>query len=144
MVTATGVESAIRNVLDRFAQAYAAKDRDGLLRLFASGEDIQLVGTGADEIRLSHDEVRQQVERDFSQSDQLSVSYQEFRVSTVGDVAWALVRCTVTASAGGQNVVIDGRLTAVFERRGDEWLFRQVHFSVPMAGQESGESFPPS
>jgi ketosteroid isomerase-like protein len=144
MATATDVEGAIRDALDRFSQAYSAKDADGVMKLFAADEDVQIVGTGADEIRRNRDEVRQQVERDFAQSDRLAVVLGEPHVSSVGDVAWALGSCTVEASAGGENVALDARLTAVFERRGGEWLMRQVHLSVPMAGQESGESFPTS
>jgi ketosteroid isomerase-like protein len=142
MATATDVESAIRKALDRFAQEYAAKDPQAVLKLFAPGDDIQIVGTGADETRLNRNGVREQLERDFSQSDQLSVSYQEPRIGSLGDVAWALAPCTVEASSGGQKMTLDVRLTAVFERHGDQWLIRQAHISVPMAGQQPGESFP--
>ena len=67
MATVTDVESAVRETLDRFAQAYAAWDIDPVMRVFAPGDDIQLMGTGADEIRLGRGAVREQIERDFAE-----------------------------------------------------------------------------
>ena len=144
MATVTDVESAVRETLDRFAQAYAAKDIEAVMRLCAPGDDIRLVGTGADEIRLGRAAVREQVERDFAQSDALSLSYKETHVSSAGDVAWVLALCTAQATIGEQTITLHPRLTAVFVRQGDEWLLRQTHLSVAMAGQEAGESFPTS
>jgi ketosteroid isomerase-like protein len=48
---------------------------------------------------------------------------------------------TFKVKAGGQEMALPGRMTAVLEKRGDKWLFVQSHFSLPAAGQE-GESFP--
>jgi hypothetical protein len=44
--------AAVREVLDRFAAAYAAKDEAGVLACFAVGRDGVLIGTGEDEWRV--------------------------------------------------------------------------------------------
>jgi ketosteroid isomerase-like protein len=142
METATDVTGAIRNALTRFAEAYEAKDVGRVLRAFAPGSDVQLIGTGADEIRLGLNAVREQAERDFAQADRMSISFGELRVDSVNDVAWALAPCAVEVAVGEESISMDLRLTAVFERRADAWLIRQVHLSAAMAGQEAGESFP--
>lgn len=49
---------------------------------------------------------------------------------------------TFEVKAEGQEMTLPGRLTAVLEQRGDQWLIVQSHFSLPAPGQE-GESFPP-
>lgn len=144
MATGTEVESAVREILDRFATAYAAKDVEAVMRLFVPGDDVQLVGTGADEIRLGRDAVRHQVERDFAQSDRLSLTYEQTHVGGAGDLAWVMALCTAEATIGEQTIRLDPRLTAFLVRQGDTWLIQQTHLSVPMAGQESGESFPTS
>lgn len=142
MATATDVQSAIRDVLDNLARVYAAKDVDDVLSLFAPGDDLQVVGTAADEVSLDRDAIRRLYERDFSQSDRLALAYGEPTISGAGDVAWALVPCVITGSTGGQDVVINARLTAVFERRGVDWLVRQLHVSVPDAALAPGEAWP--
>jgi hypothetical protein len=48
----------------------------------------------------------------------------------------------ITGSTGGQDVVINARLTAVFERSGVDWLVRQLHVSVPDAALAPGEAWP--
>jgi hypothetical protein len=39
-------------------------------------------------------------------------------------------------------VTLPARITFVLEKRGEEWLIVQAHFSFPAAGQAEGESFP--
>jgi len=43
---------------------------------------------------------------------------------------------------GGQRVDLPARLTAVLEKRDDEWLIVQAHFSFPAEAQGEGASFP--
>jgi ketosteroid isomerase-like protein len=142
VATATDVQSSIRDVLERLRHAYEAKDLEGVLTLVAAGDHPQLVGTAADEVALDREAIRRLYERDFSQSDRLALSYENPTINSAGDVAWALVPCVITGSTGGQDVVINARLTAVFERSGVDWLVRQLHVSVPDAALAPGEAWP--
>ena len=41
---------AVLETLDEYANAYCAKDADRLMALFDGGDDISLIGPGADEL----------------------------------------------------------------------------------------------
>ncbi len=135
-------EAAAKAVLDKFAEAYAKRDVESLLALFASDPDVVLYGTGADEKRVGLAEIKAQAERDWSQSEAASLKYGGTSVSAAGSVAWVATDATFEAKVGGQKITLPGRLTAVLERRGDKWLIMQSHFSLPTAEQAEGESFP--
>ncbi len=45
--------------LDEYADAYCAKDLDRMMPLFDSGDDISIIGTGADELCSGQDQVRE-------------------------------------------------------------------------------------
>jgi len=135
------VTSEVRALLQRFADSYTAKDADGLLSL-ASGEDVMLVGTGADEVRFGLAEYRAQAERDFSQSDEVRMVFDNLRVAAVGDAAFAYCDVAVTGSAGGEAFEMAGlRCTLGAVRTGQGWKVAQAHVSAPNTGQAEGSSF---
>jgi class 3 adenylate cyclase/ketosteroid isomerase-like protein len=137
-------EAAVIAVLNRLAEAYRQRDLEGVLDLFATDPDVLLIGTGADEERIGPAEVRDQFERDWSQSDAASVEYVRVSVSAAGSVAWLAADMIVRGIVGGQDVTVCGRVTAVLEQRGGTWLFTQWHSSLPAVEQSEGESWPTS
>lgn len=134
--------AAVKTVLDEFSKNYAKRDLEGLLGLFAPDPDVVMYGTGADEKRVGLAEIKAQVERDWSQSDATSLTYGWISISAAGSVAWLAADVTFTAMIGGQELKLMGRLTNVLENRAGKWLMVQGHFSLPVAEQAEGESFP--
>lgn len=131
----------IEGVIQAWLDAYEAKDVEALLDL-AVGDEVQLVGTGADEMRFGLDGYRAQAERDFAQSDELRVSVANLRVSTVGDAGFVCCEAHVSASAGGETSDLPGlRMTAGLVRTDQGWRLAQVHLSAPASGQQEGSSF---
>ncbi len=137
-------EAAVLAVLDKLAERYSKRDLDGVMALFAPDPDLVLVGTGADETRIGFDEARSQIERDFSQTDAVSMKLDPRSVSAAGSVAWVVADVTNRAEVGSQYVSIPMRVTTVLEQREGRWLIVQIHASVHMAGQPEGESWPTS
>ncbi len=135
-------EAAVIALLNKMAECYAKRDMEGLLALCSPDPDSVMIGTGADEKRMGLNEIKAQAERDWSQAESTGLTYGWTSVSAAGDVAWAAADATFHVKAGGQEMSMPGRLTAVFEKRGDKWLMAQSHFSFPAAGQADGESFP--
>jgi len=135
-------EAAVKAVLDKFSESYAKRDLQTLLALFAPDPDLVLYGTGADEKRIGLAELKVQVERDWSQSDAASMLFGWTSVSAAGSVAWVATDGAFEVQAGGQEMTLPARLTCVLERRGNQWLIVQAHFSVPFGQQSEGESFP--
>lgn len=139
----TGGQTAadIRAVLDEMAARYAAKDADGVVATLA-GDDVVLVGTGADEVRFGLADARAQVERDMAQADELSFQMDNVRINLVGEAAFVYADVVFAGIAAGSPFEIPVRWTAGLLQTGDGWRFAQFHVSVPFGEQEQGESFP--
>jgi uncharacterized protein (TIGR02246 family) len=137
-------EAAVKAVLNKLAEGYARRDMPLLRTVFAPDSDVLMYGTGADEKRLGFAEIQKQAERDWSQTETASLSYKWISVSAAGSVAWAATDAVLEVKAGGQKMTLPLRITFVLEKRIDEWLIVQAHFSVPAASQAEGASFPTS
>jgi ketosteroid isomerase-like protein len=131
---------AVMAVISRYSQAYYQKNVDSILAMTIA--DFIGFGSGPDEKVSSQDELRFQLERDFAQSDQIDMKFGPATISAEGNVAWYASDCTIAAVVGGKKISLDGRITAVLKKVGNEWLFVHMHFSVPDRGQEAGKSFP--
>jgi ketosteroid isomerase-like protein len=136
------IEAAVKAVLGKLAEGYAKRDLALLRAVFASDPDVVMYGTGADEKRVGLAEIEAQAERDWSQSESVSLTYGWTSVSAAGSVAWVAADTVFNVKAGGQAMSLHGRFTFVLEKRGEQWLIVQSHASFPAAGQAEGESFP--
>jgi uncharacterized protein (TIGR02246 family) len=133
--------SDVIKVLDQFAAAYSAKDVAGVLALVSSDADAVLVGTGGDEIRIGPDQIREQMERDLSQADEIELEMGTVRVTTRGEVAWAFAEPTVVATIQGAKHQMPVRMTTILVVQDGRLVIHSGHLSVAFAAQEAGESF---
>ena len=134
------IKAAVTASLCQYSQAYSQKDVKMLLAI--TDPDYLGFGSGPDEQVTSRSELQRHLERDFAQSDELSMHFGPISIAYAGDVAWCAGECVIEAEAGGTRQRLTGRMTAVLRKRGDEWLFAHTHFSLPDRGQENGKSFP--
>jgi ketosteroid isomerase-like protein len=134
-------QAAVQAALQQWKDAYTQRNLDRALAVIAPDDDVVGIGTGPDEWRVGPEQFKAQVERDFAQSEALSVDYEPLLVSEAGPVAWVAGRATVRARADGQDLTLTGRFTAVLEQRDGRWLLMQTHFSLPAAEQAEGRSF---
>jgi ketosteroid isomerase-like protein len=134
-------QAAVQATMRQWKHAYSRRDVNGALAVMAPDDDVVGIGTGPDEWRVGPEAFKAQLERDFAQSEALSVAYEPLVVSEAGPVAWVAGRATVAARVEGQELTLAGRFTAVLEQRGDRWLLMQTHFSLPAAEQAEGQSF---
>ena len=138
----TRTETAVMERLDAFFNAFARRDLEALLAHFTSDPDVVIIGWGVDERRIGPAEIRTQVERDWSQTEAASFEYTWTSVSAANGVAWVAAETLAHATSDGEEMHFPGRLTAVLEQRGEQWLIVQAHFSLPSVGQTEGESWP--
>jgi len=136
------IEAGVMAALNKFNKTYEKRDMEGVLSLLIPDPDVIVIGTGQDEKRIGTDEIRLQLERDWSQTDVVSIEIQRHMISAAGKVAWITADILFRARTGGQGIKLPSRLTAVLEQRGKRWLIAQWHVSVPAAGQKEEESFP--
>jgi len=135
-------EAEVTSVLSRMVDIVRAGDVDAAVALFADDPDVFLQGTGVDEARTGRAAIREQIERDFTQSDALSWTTLPQSVSSAASVAWTAGDVVIRVTMGGRTLDIPHRLTTVLERRGGKWLVLQMHLSVANQAQAFGQSFP--
>lgn len=129
-------------VLHAFADAYAHRDLDAMMAHFAPDRALVLFGTGPDERRVGPDEIRAQIQRDFDQSDAISIVWGWHTITVSGRIAWVAAEAIVSALVQGHEIQVPMRVTFVCEQRKHTWLVVQGHLSSPMTGQTPGHSFP--
>lgn len=134
--------SEVKDTLNRFANAFRKRDIASLTTMLAPDPDVTFFGTGGDEERVGLSEIKEQFERDWSQSESTSIDLGGLSVSSAGPVAWVAGDVTLRAKTNGKEITFPGRVTAVMDKRDGHWLIDQWHLSVPMSGQEKGRSFP--
>jgi len=136
------VEKAVLNLLEKYVQAYHEKDLDGIVKLFADRDDLVLIGTGYDEWIEGYEDIRSGFERDFKQADDIQVKFRNFTISSADNVAWLSAHMTMDARVDGHDIYLPGRLTAVVLKIDHQWLFTQLHYSLPAVEQEEGKAWP--
>lgn len=135
-------EKEVMTTLQTFADAWASRDINAVLGLFGPDPDVVVIGSGLDEKRLGRAELRDQLLREWAQSDAVSVEFGWHLVSASGVVAWVTADMVVHARIAGKHMTFPGRLTAVLEKRRGQWKWMQSHFSLPAVDQAKSESFP--
>ena len=80
-------EAAVIAALEQFQHAAEQGDVESFLATCAPDADIVFIGTGVDERRVGRAELQRQLERDLSQSEQLSFDFDWHTISAAGSVA---------------------------------------------------------
>jgi ketosteroid isomerase-like protein len=135
-------EAAVMNVMNQSMEAFAKRDLDALLALYAPDPDVVVIGTGGNEKRVGLAEINALFERDLVQFEDASFKFGWHLVSAAGSVAWVAADLILHLRASGREISFQVRLTNVLEQRGERWLIVQEHGSLPAAGQKEGEAFP--
>jgi uncharacterized protein (TIGR02246 family) len=122
------IENRIIAVMDKLTAAHAKKDIDTIVSLFVK-DDAVVIGTDRKDKRIGLNEIRQQMESDFQESDVIQkIELKDIRVSSSGNVAWLVAdRNNITNTAS----VKYRRLTVIFVNHDDNWLIAQWHCSAP-------------
>ena len=135
-------EEAILATLEEYSAAYCAKDVDRLMAIFADGDDISLIGTGADELCSGRDQVRTVFERNFAEATALNFRW-----------FWKHLTITDTSAAVAINLIIDLktdsgileipiRWTVALVKNNGRWLWVHRHASAAAGSQDKGTAYP--
>ncbi|MBV2363815.1 YybH family protein [Streptomonospora nanhaiensis] len=136
-------ETEIRELLDRRADACAAKDVDRLMSLYSPGvvyhdvvPPLQFVG---------EDAVRRNFVRWFGEYDgPISLETHELSVAVGGGAAFAhMLHLDSGTRKNGVRSSIWVRSTVGFRRTGGRWLITHEHISVPVDPRNMRAWFPP-
>ena len=132
----------IIKVLHELEQGYKLGNVDRLTSVFYK-EDVSLIGTAVDEVRLGIEEVRYQFQRDIEQTSFRDVSLSEPQIFLHGNISYVICNLIfIGETIEGEDFAMKGRYSAMLEKNGDKWLMRHAHCSVPDYDVSEGESFP--
>ncbi len=124
------MEAEVISVLERFCSAFAERDAEAVMRLFAPDADVVVV-TSEDPLLRGPRELRAFLERYVNGATTYSWHWERHDVAAAGSVAWLLAEGTETAATGSAAEEHHYRMTMVLERRDQRWLLMQVHGSSP-------------
>jgi ketosteroid isomerase-like protein len=125
-------ERVIRDVLEAWATAIGDDNWDAYAALFSDDDGVQLLGTDAGDVQLGLQRIADAARPYWFGVDRLRLG--DVRVSGAGETAWATMdNASVERGSGASKRVVPLRITALLQRRGDNWLIQQVHLSKPAA-----------
>jgi uncharacterized protein (TIGR02246 family) len=123
-------EAALLEILERFCSGFAARDAEGVMRLFASDTDVVMV-TSEESLLRGPDEVKAFLDRYARGITRYSWAWDRRDVSAAGAAGWLLAEGTETVAAEEAEEHHPYRLSMVCEQRDGRWLLVQVHGSSP-------------
>ena len=135
-------KEAIFEAFREIEQGYKRGDVDRLTASFYK-ENVSLIGTAVDEVRVGIEEIRCQLQRDIEQTPFREVSLTEPQIFLHGNISYVICNMIfIGETIEGEDFAMKGRCSAMLEKNIGKWLFRHVHISVPDYDISEGESFP--
>ena len=123
-------------------EAYKKRDLKATLSFWAPDPDVVVIGSGTEEKGIGLAQLTENLKRDWSQGEVLTIGVKDFLVSESGLVAWLSADSTFHVRVPEGEFDLAGRITGVMEQRNGKWLWVQMHFSTPSREQEPGQSWP--
>ena len=133
---------AVTKVLHELEQSYKLGNVNRLTAAFYK-ENVSLIGTAVDEVRVGIEEVRYQFQRDIEQTSFRDVSLSEPQIFLHGNISYVICNLIfIGETIEGEDFAMKGRYSAMLEKNDGKWLILHVHCSVPDYDVSEGESFP--
>jgi len=134
-------EQAIKATLDNYASAYCAKDIDGLMNVFDDSDDISVIGTGADELCVGLQSVRNLFERNFAQATAVRFHWQWCEINILNNYAVVAISLLIDLKSQGNKINVPIRWSVVLKKT-DRWVWLHRHASSPASSQREGDAYP--
>ncbi|KTD44509.1 nuclear transport factor 2 family protein [Legionella quateirensis] len=132
-------QSATR-LLKQFCLGYNKRDLTLLLDLFT--HNATMWGSGIDEYRVGLTEIQEQLERDWSQSEQGRIEIVSF-IPGYNDLLWAAALCKAHILIDGTEHVFEQlRGSIVLSDEHGTWKIAHMHASFPDYRNAENNSFP--
>lgn len=125
-----------------FADCWNRRDLISLLGHLSEKRKTIMYGSGADEKLIGGNEIKQQIERDWQQSESACLDLIWNTIDISGGVAWISSDVKISAVVSSNKLIFAGRLTTVWEEEDYNWHLVQWHLSIPAESQKLGQSYP--
>ena len=121
-------EDQIRELVESMAEYAQVGDLEALGELYAAGEDVHIIeGSGVNhgwtDYRDHH------LAPELAEFENFTYRYYNVEPQVRGDVAWASFRYELATDTPSGHVEVEGRGTAILERREGRWLIVHTHTS---------------
>ena len=135
------LEAEVKAVLKKSFEAYAKKDLDEMMKVYAPDADLIVIGSGMDDKCVGLAQLRERFKRDFDYFELVLPTFKSVSVSATGDIAWFASDVAVQTKTRDKEMNFSARLTGVLEKRDGNWLIVQSHLSVPATEQSVESSY---
>jgi ketosteroid isomerase-like protein len=128
-------------LLHKFTHYYSKRDMESILSLFS--KDATMFGTGRDEYRVGTQQIKDQLERDWSQSEAGSLRLKRHLHSSKDGISWGASVFEAEITIDGTPHIFDNLRGSVFIEKDDsgEYKISHMHASFPDTEQAEGSSF---
>jgi ketosteroid isomerase-like protein len=134
----------VLETLEDYADAYCAKDIKQLMSVFDGGEDISLIGTGADELCSGQSAVQAVFVRNFAEATATRFEWHWKHVTVVDDFAVVAITLTIHLDTPDGKLQVPIRWTVSLIRKSGRWFWLHRHASAAAMSQEEGTAYPVS
>ena len=128
-------ETSLLAILRKFNEGFANCDLEGLIELFGTEPNLMFLGSGAEEQARTHSELRMLLGGLLADYQSVSLEWGQPIIAASGSVAWLTVTARIYLQQGDRTTTIPYRLTGVFVKQGERWLWMQYHGSEPADSQ---------
>jgi len=135
-------EQAVLTTLEDYAAAYCTKDIARQMAIFDDGDDISMIGTGADELCAGRSEVEAVFTRNFSEATATRFAWQWRHVTLRESCAVVAASLTIHLEVDGKPIEVPVRWTVSLIKRANGWKWLHRHASSAAASQDDGTAYP--
>jgi uncharacterized protein (TIGR02246 family) len=128
----SATKGALLELLDHFCSAFAARDAETIVGLFAPDDDVVMV-TSEDALLRGPAEIAAFARQYASGTITYSWEWDRREVSAAGTVGWLLAQDAEMAAEDEHEERHPYRMSLVCEQRDGLWFLAQVHGSTPYA-----------
>ena len=133
-------EKLITALFSELSESYNEGDVERFTSAFYT-ENVSLIGTAVDEIRLDIEQIRSQFQRDIDQTLSRDLSFKKFDFFLQGEFAYVVSKLEFKGkTTKDESFVLNMRISAMLEKTHEKWLFRHLHCSVPDKNVKEGNS----
>ncbi len=133
---------AVLATLEEYAAAYCTKDLKRLMAIFVDGEDISLIGTGADELCSGREAVASVFECNFRDATATQFEWQWKDIAIHGETAIVAITLNIHLIIEGESLVVPVRWTVSLVKSDARWKWVHRHASAAAGSQEEGSAYP--
>jgi len=133
---------AIKASLEAYAKAYCSKNIEAMMDLFDNSDNISVIGTGADELCVGLNEVRDLFLRNFEEATATAFNWDWLDIRISENHAVAAVTVTIHLEHNGNELKVPIRWTVVLKNKNGKWVWIHRNASTAASNQDDGQAYP--